>query len=107
MGLEAWGPSAIKFNRISTASVTRRPRFRPSPSVLVSTGARPHAPQNVVMPDKMVPECCQSVNAGEREQGVRQIAVNVLGGMKDGAVATHSEIDPEQTEVKGAAVPDE
>ena len=54
-----------------------------------------------------MPQRGEQMNADERKQRVREVTVNVLGGMKDRAIGAYTEVHPEQSEVERAAVPDE
>jgi len=47
------------------------------------------------------------VDAGEGKYGIRQVAVQIFGGMKDGAIGFDSKIDLENPKIKNAAVIDE
>src|SRR5579872_3745484 len=72
-----------------------------------SSSARPHPQQHAVAPYELMPESREHVNADESEQRVRQITVNVLGGIENRPVLGDAEVHLEEPEVEGPAVPDE
>ena len=51
-----------------------------------------------------MPQRGEQMNADERKQRVREVTVNVLGGMKVRAIRAYTEVHPEQSEVERAAV---
>ena len=59
------------------------------------------------MPNEMVPQSGQRVDASEREQRIGEIAVDILRGMKHCTVGFDPKIDLEDAKIESAAVPDE
>ena len=58
------------------------------------------------MLNEVVPEGRQRVHASQGEQRVGQITVNVLGGVKNGLVRFHAEINLENSEIECPSMPD-
>jgi len=59
------------------------------------------------MQHKMVPQGGKCVQTREREERIRQISVNILGGLKYRRVFSNPEINVKKPEVKNASVIDE
>jgi len=54
-----------------------------------------------------MPKSRKGMNPNQRKQGVRQVAVDILGGMENRAVGSNAEVYLEQTEIEYTTVPDE
>ena len=59
------------------------------------------------MQDEMVPQGGKRMQARKREERVRQIPVNILGGLKDSLILFNPEIEIKQTEMENAAMVNE
>jgi hypothetical protein len=79
----------------------------PSVTAPLTSGATPHSTQHPIVADVVVPESRKGMNNNQREQNVRQVAVDILGGMENCPIGSNAKIHLEQTEIKQATVPDE
>src|SRR5258706_540111 len=67
----------------------------------------PHSPQHAVAPEKVMPQRRRRVYAGECEDGICQVPVDVLGRSEHRSVGSHAEIKVKHPEIEYTAVPDE
>ena len=93
------------LGRSALVLATSRPV--PSATATITSGGRPHPTEYCVVAYIVVPESRKGMDTNEREEDVRQIAVDILGGMEDRPVGSNSEIHLEQAEIEHAAVPNE
>ena len=59
------------------------------------------------MAHEVVPKHRQSVQSGDCKERIREVAVDILGGMEDGTIAPHAEVQLKQTKIEHVPVPDE
>lgn len=71
------------------------------------TSSGPHSLKHTVVPYKIVPQRSKGVQSREREQRIRQIPVNILGGLKYRPVFLDPEIEVKQAEMENAAMVNE
>src|ERR1700730_14587670 len=70
-------------------------------------GVGPHAVDQAILQNELVPQRRENVDTGKRKQGIGQVAVQVLGGMEYGLVGRNAEVDLEQSKIKNTAVVNE
>lgn len=58
-------------------------RNAPSATATPISGGRPHSTQHSVVADEVVPQSRKGMNTHQREENVRQVAVDIFGGMEN------------------------
>jgi hypothetical protein len=93
---------SIRWER--TLFCAHRPeRFTAGPR----TSSGPHSPKHPVVPYKMVPQGGKRVQARECEERVRQIPVEILGGLKYRRVLFDPKVEVKEPEMKDAGMVNE